>query len=161
MKTIVRIAEEKDYEDVCRLLAEGDIFHATALPDIFRTSGSPSRTREQFSFMRSYPGMVLFVAESNGRLIGLINAEMRETPEFPILVNRRYVYIGNIVVENNSRGKGIGTRLMNKVERWAIENGIHNIELNVWDFNVAAIDLFKHLGFWDARHQMWKSIDKE
>ena len=44
-------------------------------------------------------------------------------------------------------GKGNGTKLMNTLEKQAIENGINRLELEVSEKNKFAISLYEKLGF--------------
>ena len=43
-------------------------------------------------------------------------------------------------------GQGVGKQLMNKLESWAIESGIHRLELTVMEHNERAIKLYKAFG---------------
>ncbi len=45
------------------------------------------------------------------------------------------------------RGQGIGTKLFNEVEKWALENDIIRLDLTVVTENEAAIALYEKLGF--------------
>ncbi|WP_174615474.1 GNAT family N-acetyltransferase [Virgibacillus ihumii] len=45
------------------------------------------------------------------------------------------------------RGKGIGTKLFEELERWALNHNIHRLELTVVTRNEAALSLYKKMGF--------------
>ncbi|GAB3790915.1 hypothetical protein GCM10028868_04180 [Virgibacillus kimchii] len=45
------------------------------------------------------------------------------------------------------QGKGIGTALFCELEKWAMQNGLHRLELTVITDNLAGITLYKKAGF--------------
>lgn len=75
------------------------------------------------------------------------------------MVPRKYAYIGDLVVSEKHHRQGIGEALMNQAQNWAVRRKVFQLELNVWDFNSNAINLFKKLGYSISRHQMWKLIE--
>ena len=50
---------------------------------------------------------------------------------------------------------------MEVVEKWAIESGLNQIELNVWDFNKRAMAFFENTGFKPLHHTMEKKLKKQ
>ncbi|MEW6357285.1 MAG: GNAT family N-acetyltransferase [Planctomycetota bacterium] len=156
----IRKATEKDYAAVCALFAEGDGMHREALPHVFRDPGAPARTKEFFTETIKNSDAVLFVAEQDGKLIGMIHAVLRSAPAIPLFVPRRYAVIDNVVVEESHRRSGIGAALMEHVHRWAFEKGVTQVELNVWEFNEGAIAFYEKLGYTTASRKMWKTLEE-
>ena len=154
----VRKATERDYEGLCKIYTEVDLLHSQALPQIFAAPKEPFRSREFISGIFEDESAVMFVVESGGQIIGLIHVLIRESPDIPMMVKRRYAYIGEIAVAEEQRGSGIGKALMRQAERWAIQRNVSQFELNVWDFNKNAIAFFQKLGYSLSRHNMWKSV---
>ena len=64
-----------------------------------------------------------------------------------IMINLPDVEIMNIVVKKNSRQKGIGTILLNKVIEISQKLNCEKIFLEVNEKNENAIKLYKHVGF--------------
>jgi len=56
------------------------------------------------------------------------------------------LYMDDLYIKPNFRGSGIGTRLINKVVRYAIETGCHKVRWQVSDWNKPAINFYKKLG---------------
>lgn len=158
MDFTIREATEQDYEGLCKLFAEGDLLHNQALPQIFTKPDGPFRSREFISRILEDESAVILVAESGGQVISLIHVLIRESPDIPIMVKRRYAYISDIAIAERLRGSGIGKALMRQAERWAIQRNVSQFELNVWDFNKNAIAFFKKLGYTPSRHILWKSV---
>ena len=154
----VRKATERDYEGLSKIYTEVDLLHSQALPQIFATPKEPFRNREFISEILKDKNAAIIVAESSGEIIGLIHILIREAPDIPMMVKRRYAYIGEIAVAEEQRGPGIGKALMREAEQWAIRRKISQLEFNVWDFNKNAIAFFEKLGYTPSRHNMWKSV---
>lgn len=153
---IVRPAVEHDYEEVCRLFEEGDTLHSEAVPQVFRKNVGPARTNQFFYSLLQDENGIFLVAELQEKVVGLVSVSLRESSNIPIMVPRKYAYIGDLVVTKKYRRQGIGEALMNQVQNWVAQRKVFQIELNVWEFNADAISLFKKLGYSMSRHQMWK-----
>lgn len=80
---------------------------------------------------------MIFVAEKESRLIGFIAGIGNHLQRTKHSV---YIVIG---VLQDFAGKGIGTQLMTKLEEWALENGIHRLELTVMVHNKPAVALYR------------------
>lgn len=55
-----------------------------------------------------------------------------------------YLVIG---ISEAFRGQGIGTRLFEEMEKWAVEHAIHRVELTVLAQNESARALYRKMGF--------------
>lgn len=154
----IRKATEQDYEGLSKIYTEVDVLHSEALPHIFAEPKEPLRNRESILEIVEDESAAMFVAESGGQIIGLIHVSIRESPDIAVMVKRRYAYINDIAVTEGWRGSGIGKALTREAERWAIQNDVSELELNVWDFNQDAIAFFQELGYTSSRRTMWKSI---
>lgn len=84
---------------------------------------------------------IILVAEDNNNLIGYLWANGRNQNRV-----RHSIYVSIGILQSHA-GKGIGTKLFQELENWAIKNKIHRIELTVMDYNIRAINLYKKMGF--------------
>lgn len=155
MKVVIRRATRDDIVALCQLVAEGDSYHADALPSIFaRVIDATWRApflRDRITDDES----AVFVADAGGKLAGAVIAILRRvSPEVPVLVQRRYAWVDTLVVKQAYRRRGLGRALMEHVHRWAVERGVNEVELNVWEFNEAAISLYTQLGYATASRRM-------
>ena len=57
------------------------------------------------------------------------------------------LYVDGVAVAHEMRGKGIGSRLFDLLERASLKKGIQTISLEVIDTNPRAKALYEHLGF--------------
>lgn len=135
-----------DIPVVSALFEEGDDYHREALPELYRPV-QPERTEE---FLKSFIGnddARIFVAEIDGVVIGLVQFSVIKTPERPTMFSRELVFVDSLIVRKEFRRQGVGRSLMSFVHGWAAERGIHAIELTVYGFNNAAIELYEDLGY--------------
>ena len=86
-------------------------------------------------------GGVIIAAELENQLIGFITAS-----RIPLKRVKHRVHIVVGVLKKES-GKGIGTKLFEKLIKWAKNNEISRLELTVMKHNERAINLYKKIGF--------------
>jgi ribosomal protein S18 acetylase RimI-like enzyme len=153
---LIRQATIEDYVGVCAIFAEVDAQHVEAQPQVFRDPGGAARPRDYIASILEDENACLWVAEHEGRIVGIVKIALRETRDIPVLVPRRYAEIGTLAVAREYRRRGIGRALMEVSERWARERGADQIELGVWEFNEHARAFYNALGYRTARRRMWK-----
>ena len=159
MEFFIREANQGDYEALCAIFAEADAMHREALPHIFREAAGPARSKDFVFEILADENAALFVAEHEGQIIGLVHVRVRETPDIPILVPRRYAVINDLVVKERFRRHGVGRALLERAERWALDKGATQVELVVWEFNKGAIAFYEELGYKTISRRMWKPLE--
>lgn len=160
MDWILRDAIIDDYEALCALFTQVDRIHADAQPTIFRHAPTPARSREFVQAILDDPDACLVVAEQNAAVIGVAEAAIRRPPNLPIIVEVGRVHINDIVVDENHRGAGVGTALLAHIEAWARTRGVRRVELNVWEFNTPARDLYERLGYHTLHRTLSKTLEE-
>ncbi|WP_343045278.1 GNAT family N-acetyltransferase [Piscibacillus halophilus] len=83
----------------------------------------------------------LFIAEEEHDLLGYLIIRGGSATK------NKHVASIVIGIKECARGKGIGTRLFQKMEEWAIKVQLHRLELTVIVENKAAVNLYKKMGF--------------
>ncbi len=103
-------------------------------------------------------------ADASDRIVGAVNlfpADSMADDGFLPLVSDRFdhirpilqlqdrgsMFLNAIAVADSCRGKGIGTQLIDCAESRSLEAGLSRLSLHVWADNVAAVRLYKRLGF--------------
>jgi ribosomal protein S18 acetylase RimI-like enzyme len=155
---LIRPAKIEDYARVCAIFDEVDAQHRKALPHIFRDPGDTARSRAYITSIVEDENACLWIAKHEGQVVGILHILIRETRDIPILVPRRYAVIDNIAVSTTHRRKGIGRALVQAADRWAVERGIDQIELHVWEFNEGARAFYEKLGYRTAGRRMCRNI---
>jgi len=83
----------------------------------------------------------LMFAENEGKVIGFLSASRGHVNR---IKHSAYIVIG---ILKDYRGKGIGKKLYEELETWALNNGIIRLELSVMVNNEQAIKLYEKMGF--------------
>jgi RimJ/RimL family protein N-acetyltransferase len=102
---------------------------------------SPSAERRYLKAIRKHPDAAVFVAESNGGIVGRLSISRDAHPA------SEHVADLGLMVSREHRRQGIGLALMEAAEQWAREAGIRKLELHVFPHNLPAIRLYEKLGY--------------
>lgn len=97
------------------------------------------------------PGHFFFKLEDETR-IGTLWLFIREEK------NRKSLFVYNIEIEENRRGKGFGKLAMQKVCEFAKEKNCQSVELHVFGHNLVARNLYTSLGFEPTSIVMKKTL---
>jgi ribosomal protein S18 acetylase RimI-like enzyme len=154
----IREAQLQDLEGIYAVFSLVDTLHCQAHPEIFQKAANPDDIKDFLLAGIQAEESVVFVAEDAGEIIGAINAWIRLTPEIPVLVERTYVSVENLVVAERYRQQGIGQALMEQIHFWAQAHGLREIQLTVWDFNQGAVEFYEKLGYQMLHHRMRKVL---
>lgn len=141
---IIRKAEEKDIEEIARLLYQVQGVHAEARPDLFK-SGTRKYTDNELKQIMQDSTKPIFVAEKDGTIKGyafcivtMIHGHTLQTI--------KNLYIDDLCVDENGRGEHVGKRLYSHVMSYAKEIGCYNVTLNVYADNKNALAFYEKIG---------------
>ena len=95
---------------------------------------------------------IVFVANEDDKLKGWIWCHQI------FRMNRKRLHVAEIAVADNCRRQGVGSKLLNKIEEYAKENGYHEIELFATVSNINAINFYEKASFKPERVLMKKEI---
>jgi len=87
----------------------------------------------------------LVVAEVNGQLIGCGYARIEKAK--PYSKHEHHAYLGFMYVEPAYRGRNINQMIIENLKQWAINKGITEMRLDVYNDNLAAIKAYEKAGF--------------
>ena len=97
----------------------------------------------------------ILVYENDGIVVGFILLQAKARPDFDFMLPGKYCYIMDVIVTENSRGKGFGTALMNSAKDWAKGQKCRFINLDVLVNNSGAIKVYEKLGFIPKAQEMY------
>jgi ribosomal protein S18 acetylase RimI-like enzyme len=100
----------------------------------------------------------LLLAEHDKEIVGFVHVMIKESPNIPVFIQRRYAVVDSIFVKSGFQNQGIGMLLMDHAQEWSIDNGATMIELNVYEFNVGAISFYKKCGYQSFSRRMARSL---
>ena len=146
MNHTIRQAEPRDLEAVNKLLGQVLSVHHEGRPDLFRAAGK-KYTDQQLLAIFANPETPVFVYEEDGRVLGYAFCIVQSpAPANHSLNPVRTLYIDDLCVDGQARGKHIGKALFEYVKAYASQNGFYNITLHVWECNPGAKAFYKALG---------------
>ena len=108
-----------------RPMTTADLDDVTRLCDQLGYPSTPAQIAHRFGLLLESTGNALFVAEDEDeRVVGWIHVVGRV-----YLDSDPFAQMGGIVVDDRSRGRGVGASLMAAAERWAAERGYDEVRL--------------------------------
>jgi GNAT superfamily N-acetyltransferase len=154
----IRQATIADYAGLCAVLDEVDAQHIAALPNVFRDPGERARSQAYVASIVQDENACLWIAEHGADIVGVLHICIRETRPIPLFVPRRYAVIENVAISQAYRRQGIGRALVERADRWALDRGATQTELNVWEFNEGARAFYDALGYKTASRKMVRDL---
>ena len=141
----IRFAEIQDVAGILALLKQVGKLHHDGRPDIFR-SNAQKYGASQVIAMLNNPSAPIFVAVEDGKVLGYGFCQTQRHENDPVLADVTSLYIDDLCVDENYRGKGIGKAIYNEILRYAKMRKCYNVTLNVWACNEYALKFYESLG---------------
>jgi ribosomal protein S18 acetylase RimI-like enzyme len=141
---MIRKAEKRDIPGIIELLHQVNMVHHVLRPDLFKPHTTKYNEQELEALMgdESKP---IFVFE-DGAVLGHAFCMITEVKDNILLQDIKTLYIDDICVDENARGKHVGKALYEFVHNYAQSIGCNNITLNVWEGNDAALSFYRNMG---------------
>lgn len=154
----VRRAEENDIAALQRLLVQVGLVHHNGRPDLFRATTKYSA--EDLTHLLKEEHFPVFVAESeNGEILGHAFCQIVRHEGERLLEDIQTLYIDDICVDESARRKGVGRLLYKYVVDYARAIHCHNVTLNVWECNPAALAFYRACGLAFQKYGMELVLD--
>lgn len=141
MMTLIRHALRSDAEQLAALIQQVEMESPYMLYGAGERKITAEKQLQMIETLTKNSNSEILVAEENNKLVGYLFAIGGNT-----IKNKHCAYIV-IGISAENRGRGVGTRLFVELERWAIDHGIHRLELTVITENIAGIKLYERAGF--------------
>ena len=133
----IRNAEKKDAKRIVSLLSQVLELHAEIRPDIFQTGTTKYTETEVDALINNESRRTYVAVDENDDLIGFALCEIKNIDSHN-MKPRKEMYIDDICVDADERGKHIGSQLFEYVKIEAKKLGCYEITLNVWEGNNSA-----------------------
>ena len=137
MSVVVRRALATDAEAIARLC--GELGYAATAVDIEVRRGA----------IAGSPEHVLFVADLDGEVQGWLHACVAHAMEYD-----RCAEIRGLVVDERTRGRGVGAALVAAAERWALSHGIALMRVRSRDTRERAHRFYLREGYETTKKQL-------
>ncbi len=138
---LVREVTLSDAENFGYLTQQVEMTSDFMLWEAGERKASPGQQRKMIERIDADDNSTILVAEEKNHLIGFVMAIGGTAKR-----NRHSVYLV-VGILKESRGKGVGTKLFEELEKWALTHQIHRLELTVVTRNVAGLGLYQKMGF--------------
>ena len=141
---MVRKAEKRDIADIISLLYQVNAVHHQIRPDLFKGDTTKYSEQELEAILQDDTNPI-FVYD-DGKVEGHAFCQIIETKNHLLLQDIKTLYIDDICVDKQARGKHVGKALYEHVIDYAREIGCNNVTLNVWEGNDPALSFYKSMG---------------
>lgn len=152
----IRALQKKDYPVIDLYMKELHGLHVQERPDLFAPLEHPYSEEEFFRIIADEKHITAAVAEENDMVIGFGTAVLKE--KSGMINGLKTAYIDEIFVRKEYRRQGVAAKLLEEIECRAKERGAERIDLMVWEFNEAAIELYRSSGMRPQRYILEKCL---
>ena len=141
---MIRKANKRDINRIIELLHQVNMVHHVIRPDLFKPH-TTKYNEQELEDMLNDESKPVFVYDDGG-VRGYAFCQISEVKDDQLLQDVKTLYIDDICVDENARGKHIGKALYEHVRDYARSIGCHHITLNVWEGNTAALSFYRNMG---------------
>lgn len=141
---MIRKAAKEDILRIIELLHQVNMVHHVIRPDLFK----PHTTKydeQELETMLGDDSKPIFVFDDE-MVLGYAFCQVSEVKNNQLLEDIKTLYIDDICVDENARGKHVGKALYEYVLEYAKSIGCYNITLNVWEGNEPALHFYRNMG---------------
>lgn len=142
---MIRLAVEKDIPKMLDLLSQVCLVHHRGRPDIFKI-GTKYSSQDLKVLLADKERPILVAVDENDSVMGYCFCIFQQHNDNSVLTDIKTLYIDDLCVDENLRGKHIGKQLYQAAVKLAKENGCYNLTLNVWSCNPSALRFYESMG---------------
>ena len=99
-------------------------------------------TKRRYDAIKQKQDHAIFVGEQDGQVVALLH--LYERPAFD---KPPEVIVQALVVDRNCRGTGVGKKMMNMAERWALDRGFSSVALTSRVSRSDAHSFYNRIGY--------------
>lgn len=142
---MIRRAKEKDIPKIGDLLSQVCLVHHKGRPDIFGT-GRKYSDDELKEILKDASRPILVFTDDNDSVLGYCFCILQQHKDSSVMTDIKTLYIDDLCVDENMRGKHIGKALYQEAVKLARELECYNLTLNVWSCNSSAMKFYESMG---------------
>ena len=141
----IRFASTREIPSMIDLLLQVGEVHHKIRPDLFR-AGAQKYDEAALTELLKDPNRPIFAAVEGDKLLGYCFCIVEITKDHPVLMNQKSLYIDDLCVDENTRGKHVGSALYDYAAHYAREISCDTVTLNVWCGNDSAMAFYESRG---------------
>ena len=142
---MIRFAQEKDIPKIGDLLSQVDLVHHNGRPDIFKI-GKKYSDDELKELLKDAQRPILVSTDENDEVMGYCFCIYQQHRNNSVLSDIKTLYIDDLCVDENLRGRHIGKELYEAAAKLAKDTGCYNLTHNVWSCNPSAMKFYEAQG---------------
>ena len=150
---MIRFAKEKDIPKIGDLLSQVCLVHHNGRPDIFKI-GRKYSDEELKELLKDAARPILVSVDEEDTVLGYCFCIFRQHKDNSVLTDIKTLYIDDLCVDENLRGRHIGKELYEAAVSLARESDCHNLTLNVWSCNLSAMKFYEAKGLIPQKIEM-------
>lgn len=143
---MIRQAEKKDIPQINNLLSQVLLVHHNGRKDLFKAKGQKYTSEELETLIENVANPIFVYEDENGKVLGHCFCQTIEKKESSSTFKCKTLYIDDLCIDENERGKHIGKQLYEYTKNFAKKNGFYNVTLHAWACNPNAVGFYEHLG---------------
>ncbi|MFD4706867.1 GNAT family N-acetyltransferase [Gottfriedia sp. NPDC058432] len=153
MEITIRNANQEDYESLISLFRQVHDLHVLERPDLYKENSTPVG-EEEFNNQLKDDKQHIIVATLATKILGVAVLKEEEIPENSFVNARKILLLNSLCVDDASRKKGIGRKLMQYIIDFAKELNVDSVELGVSESNQKAIHFYESIGLTTKNRKM-------
>ena len=142
----IRRAQAGDMEGINKLLFQVLEVHHNGRPDLFKSHAKKYTDEELLAIIADDRTPIFVCVDDADIVVGYAFCVFKQLLNDNILTDIKTLYIDDLCVDEEIRGKHIGSSLYDYVLQFARENGCYNVTLNVWACNESAKKFYESRG---------------
>ena len=160
----IRSANLADREMLGHLYHEFHQFHVQGVPNRLLSLGKPPDSYKNSELFKTLKKIIkddnsaIFVAELEGKIVGLAEIYIRQDEPNPLKVSYRYGFLQSLIVTESFRHHQIGTPLLKAAEQWAKEKGAIEMRLDIWEFKQGPLGFYEKRGYQTLRRTLVRKL---
>ena len=143
---IIRRATKNDINGIDKLLLQVLTVHHNGRPDLFKSNARKYNDDELINIINDDTKPVFVATDEQNNVLGYAFCIFQQHINDNILTDIKTLYIDDLCVDENTRGKHIGKQLYEYVLKFAKKSGCYNVTLNVWACNESAKKVYEKQG---------------
>ena len=142
----IRRAKEKDMNGINKLLCQVLMVHHNGSPDLFKADVKKYTDEELLDIIKDDNRPIFVCVDNKENVVGYAFCVFQQHIEDNILTDIKTLYIDDLCVDEELRGKHIGKEIYEYVLEYARKSGCYNVTLNVWSCNPSAMKFYEKCG---------------
>lgn len=133
-------------KDIHRLLGQVEMVHHNGRPDLFKYMAEKYTDAELAVLIKDDSRPIFVGVNEEEQVLGYAFCIFQQHLNDNILTDIKTLYIDDLCVDENIRGRHVGRQLYDYVLAFAKEQGCYNVTLNVWTLNEGAMKFYESCG---------------